>query len=255
MKKLFFILFICSLVSCEQKVSQSQPKSLDSSASLFYGNWLLREYFDSLKPNYQGSLSASQWGITELVFSPAFKDSVLFINEDLEISMEKIEIIADDTILLSLTDAPYNRIIYNERTKNLEYQIDERYPTYHFFKAPASLIELTPYPTAFRNKLNIFFADYEFVEIPNKGTVYLHSGGYTRGLNEYTSYKITVNGDLDNIKDASRIEFSDEKKTDSYGFKLTEKGFDLYTLKLLTQPGEKPFYKTDKLFKRFFKTR
>jgi hypothetical protein len=251
MNKLSLIFAFLLLASCEQKISQSQINSENSNS--LYGNWLVKEYFDTInQPNYSGSLSSSDLGITEIVFSPSFEDSALIINEDLEMSMEKIEFLSKDSILLNLTDPPYNLIIYNNETQTLNYQIDERYKPYHFIKAPDSLVEHSSYPTAFRNSLNEWLSRNFFSHgLENHPPLFLDRHGKVTGFNDYTSYKIIVNGDQQNIEDADRIEFSDGTYTDAYGLKLKSNGFDLYTLKLVSSPNEKPIYKTDSLFKSY----
>lgn len=260
MKKVFLILPLFFTFSCDQKVSQGQALSDESSAlqmDAFYGNWLIQDYFTPLKPTvYTGSLNAAGFGVTEIVFSPDFRDSVLFINQDLETSMEKIEMIAEDTVRLSLTDSPFNLIVYNKERHLLEYQIDERYPNYAFFKAPDSVVEKSEI-SAFRKSLNSFFDGILYSETgdnrypESRSKITLDKDGNTKGILDYTHFEIIVNGDLANIENADRIELSNEKVKDAYGLKLTEKGFDLYHLKLTTLPDEKPHYKLDKLFKSY----
>jgi len=260
MMKALLLLLLFFTLSCDQKVSQSQTKTgedLSLRLDPFYGNWLIQDYFAPLKSSsYTGPLNAAEFGVTEIVFSPDFKDSVLFINQDLEASMEKIEVISEDTIQLSFTDSPFNLIVYDKERGLLEYQIDERYPNYSFYKAPDSIVEKSE-ASAFRKSLNSFFEGNLYSETgdnrypESRSKVTLDKNGNTRGILEYTHYEIIVNGDLANIEDADRIELSNEKVKDAYGLKLTGKGFDLYHLKLTTLPDEKPNYKTDKLFKSY----
>jgi hypothetical protein len=251
MKKLPLILAFLSLTSCEQKISKLNLQ--ETNENNLYGNWLVKEYFDTIsRPNYSGSLSSSYLGITEIVFSPTFEDSALVINEDLESSMEKIELLSKDTILLSLTDPPYNKIIFNSQSQTLDYQIDERYGVYHFIKAPDSLVERTSYPTAFRKSLNSWLGKNSFSEaLTINAPVYFDPNGNVKGLNQYKTYRIIVNGDHHNIEDADRIEFSDGTYTDAYGLKMKSNGFDLYTLKLVSNSNEKTIYKTDSLYKSY----
>lgn len=261
MKKTILILLLAASASCKEEAMQSPAPQIDADSlnlAPFYGHWLINDYFSPLKTGkYSGSLSASHLGITEIVFSPDFKDSVLFINQDLEASMEKIDMLSKDTVRLHLTDSPYDIIVLNQSDRMLEYQIDERYPKYTFYKAPDSLVEPTLPSSAFRKSLYALFDRTLYYETgdnrypESRSKIKLDKEGNVRGIESYSHYEIVVNGDSDNIENASRIELSNEKTKDAYGLKLTEEGFDLYHIKLTTEEGEKPQYKPDKLFKSY----
>lgn len=258
MKRPYFILILLTTLSCDQKISQSHGKlshSKPHSIDHLYGNWLNKEYFDSINdPAYEGSLDASYLGLTEIIISPELMDSVLLLNQDLEGWMEKMEIVSEDSLLLNLTDEPFNYIVYNPATQMLEYRIDERYPTYHFYKAPDSLKEGEQ---AFIKSVNAALSRYVYWDAgdnrypESRGKIRLDTDGRVFGLEDYKTYRIYVNGTSGDIQGASRIAFSDGTRVDIYGIKLTPLGFDLYTLQPFTNSSESLRSGSGSLYKSF----
>jgi len=243
----FCIFFIFIFFSCEKKSVSVAKKDIkvekkrDLSA-VFIGNWVSQDYLVNLKAGRTAkSLDYNNY-CTELVFNPAFGDSLLMKNEDLEAAKIAYKVISIDSILVKKINRDSNTVIvYNIQQRSLQFSDKENNKIYTFQK-----VDSLKYgkENCFRKMLNectlagsyrLFFGGKM---VGNKIT--FDKEGSIKGWDKFTNYYQFVNGDRANSDD-NVVEFSKGKDVaETFAWLTKENDLLLYTTKNPEKKGDKP---------------
>ncbi len=225
----------------------------------WFGNWVVKPFFDSIAytdTNYSGrccTLNISQYGFTEIIINKSLGDSILILNEDVEESYSTLRYLSEDTLVTA--DSLY--FIFDNTNNTIYTRIDKRYPVTAYFKAPANMLddysmEQPAIKTAFRKMFNTEFNRYSYLLYDSLNArderkyVTMFANGKIMGYKKYSKYYMNLNGDLNNVEDAVSVTLYTNEGNESFGLKYYVDSLELYTLRLLTQEGEKPNYRTEK---------
>jgi hypothetical protein len=251
MRKIIFFLLIFA-TGCIQpggKHPETTVKKHVFSYKKFQGNWLVKDYFDKLNSGtYVGSLNTSGYGITEIMIDSAHRDSIWLFNEDDSTVKVTFKVVGDDSILVKINAKDSACIFFTGRTGTIEVISLNRIRKFEYFHAPDSLLSETFPKSAFRRALNSSIARTSFIvydprlDQPHGTNARLDYLGNVYGLKNFKTFRIYVNVKRSNCRDVDRIDFSDGKKTYSYGLALMRNAIFLYHLALLGKNTGKPYY-------------
>jgi hypothetical protein len=236
---LLVVLAACSGGNENKKSAPVEKPSL--SFRKVQGNWLVKEYFDRLNSrSYVGSFGTSPYGITEIVFDSLSRDSVWVIDEEVSARKVRFTLAGVDSVGLSTGGGKNEFLYFDEKTGHLVLQKPGNRLPVRFFHSPDSMLTGSSPASAFRRSLNSALAGHFNAYDPSrkkagKSVVTLDRDGNVSGIGNYKTYHLYVNGPMANCRDADRIEFSDGRKTFSYGITAFINGYFLYKLK----PGNK----------------
>ena len=251
MKKIIFFLLV-SLTGCIHSGGKHAGTMLKPhlfSFKKFQGNWLIKDYFDKLNSNtYVGSLNTAGYGFTEIRIDSAHHDSLWLFNEDDYTIKVPFKIIGDDSILVKMNPKDSSCISFIGKTGILEVRSYTHKRNFGYFHAGDSLLTGTNPKSAFRRTLNCVIAKTSYVVYdpkihqPHSTNAILDCLGNVKGLRNFKTFRIYVNEVLSNCRDVDRIDFSDGKKTSSFGLVLVRNGIFLYQLVAYAKYTGKPYF-------------
>jgi hypothetical protein len=251
MKKILFLLFIV-LTGCTHpggKQAETKPKPHTISWKKFQGNWLIKDYFDKIYSGvYVGSLSTAGYGLTEIRIDSAHRDSAWLFNEDDYAIRVPLKVIGNDSLLVRMNPVDSSCIYFNDKAGTLEVRSCDHIRKFGYYRVPDSLLSGTSPKSAFRKALNCAISRTSFVvydprlDQPHGTDASLDCDGNVHGLKNFRTFRIYVNAVLSNCRDVDRIDFSDGRKTYSFGLALVKNGIFLYHLKSMGKNTGKPYY-------------
>jgi hypothetical protein len=249
-KIIFFLLVI--LTGCIHSGGKHTGTTLKPhlfSFKKFQGNWLIKDYFDKLNSGtYVGSLSTAGYGLTEIRIDSAHHDSLWLFNEDDYSIRVPFKVIGDDSILVKMNPNDSSCISFMEKTGILNVKSYTHKRNFGYFHAPDSLLSDTYPKSTFRMVLNCFIARTSYVVYDPKVHPFHSTSasfdclGNIKGLKNFKTFRIYVNEALSNCRDVDRIDFSDGKKTSSFGLVLVRNGIFLYQLVAYAKYTGKPYF-------------
>lgn len=245
--------FILSLGSCKQSKAEEKTATENKFAGRWIPSWIPLLLVDDPEKTYaerQNLLSKMYFG-TEINIPAILQDSVLHRNEDVEEPYKYAAYIENDTLY-----EVYNKKVSTKFALQVDGTltvIDVTQPQdvriYTFIKADSDLVKTADSLgiSATRLKINELLAKNSYVNPTTGKKVAFLNNGKVEGLSPFVNFYINLNGDNDNIEDCLSIDFQTAKGTTEHlGFAFSKDGIRLYDLVLLTEPGEKPAYKTGK---------
>ncbi len=218
---------------CRQKPSSNHDQ--------FVGRWVASYFSDSLSLSNIGTIS---FGPTEIdIPHNQTKDSITFWNEDVEGNWKYPMSWNGDT-LATLID---NEVFYRMRLQDDKLVLTFRNHTDFYTKTDTDQVNRATDLgiTVVRLLINRVMSQQTFADDATRKTVQFEESGKISGLDSFVRYKIAVAGDDANIDHCVSVTFFD---SNGIMTKLGMKGYrgkvELYSLRLLTEPDEKPWYET-----------
>ncbi len=251
MKKilLLVLIFITGCTGPGKKPAESSQKLPVLSHKNLQGNWLVKDYFDKLNSGgYAGSISASGYGITEVRIDSALHDSLWLFNEDDYTLKVPYKLLGDDSIRVRISPEDSACISFHPKTGVLDIKSLTHERNYTYFHAADTLLSGEMPPSAFRKALDCAIARTSFIvydprlDQPHGVSAMLDCSGNVHGLKNFKTYRIFVNEAKSDCRGIDRIDFSDGKKTYSFGMVLVKNGIFLYHLNQSGKSKGKRYY-------------
>ncbi len=210
----------------------------------FTGRWVASYFIDSLS---LGNIGTVGFGSTEISIPHACdKEGITSWNEDVEGNWVSPTVWHDDTLAVMYGDEIVNRMtIQDDRLVSVFYG-----HTLVYWKADSSIIHKADSLgiTVVRLLINRVLSRQVFTNEETRATVQFEENGRVSGLENFVRYNIAIAGDEANIEKCTSISFFDiDGKITKWGMKGFPQKVELYTLRLLTEPGEKPWYEAEQL--------
>ncbi len=237
-------LLLCLIIAFYISGCQSKQKC---DGDQFVGRWVASYFIDNLS---LGNINTIPFGVTEMSIPENFVgDGVTFWNEDVEeASISQVTCHAD-TLALFFDNKEYGRILFRGGQLGLVYHHSWK-DTLLYNKIDSSLVDKAANldVTVVGLLVNRVMSQPTFIDEGTQNIVQFEESGQISGLNDFVHYQISIAGDEANIDSCVSISFFDSKgKITKWGMKGSSKEVELYTLRLLTELGEKPWYEADKL--------
>jgi hypothetical protein len=262
MSILILILLVINFNSCKPN-NKLEDKKIDKK---WTGSWLCMNVFDSL--NYNDTNNRNRIaptnvlanGISEIIINKELQDSILLINEGVELSFQKLKYISTDTLITGNNSL----LVFNNEKKHFEY-INKNNEKTTYFKATQNMLtpivgyEKLKINSGFRKKYNTEFHRYSYILVDSlndrseKKYVTFFADGKVKGYKKFTTYVIHLNGDLNNIKDAMSISIGNSNGDEQFGLINYSDSIELFNISLLTKEYEKPYYKLSNKVATFIK--
>ncbi|MCP2026286.1 hypothetical protein L1276_001430 [Flavobacterium sp. HSC-32F16] len=231
-----------TIISCKNSKKEIKP----SLPNNFTGHWIAKDFVDDII--FENKIKTINNGDTEIIIPSNLKDSVTFINDDLELNKYPAAIINDTLVnYLSKNDTQKARI---KNGNLIMFPLDERYRDQEFVKADSALIKKAKEANlaVLHILINKVLSNKKYLSKSSKNEIVFTEDGKVQGLANFKTYYITINGDGANIQDMTAIRFTTVNGSDvNLGILFQKNKIELYDLKLLTRPDEKAYYKKGKL--------
>lgn len=244
------VLLTSAFLSCKNSKGETKKESSDA----FAGIWIAKEFADNIITG--NGIKTVDNGVTEIIVPSNIKDSIVFLNEDLERDKHKAAIIKD-----TLINYLYEGVTQKAFLKNgslILLPLDNRYQTQEYKKGDSSLIKKAKEAnvSVVRILINRVLSVNTYFEKSLKSEIKFDEDGKVNGLPDFKSYYISINGDGAFAEDVTVITFKTLKGSEkSLGIEFGKDKVELYDLKLITQPDEKPAYQKGKLLYSLLKTK
>ncbi len=245
-QKIFYTIstsvLIITIISC----NDSKKENKTSSTNNFAGHWIAKDFVDDIV--FENKIKTIDNGDTEIIISANLNDSVTFINDDLELNKYPAKIINDTLVTyLSKSDTQKAHI---KNGNLIMLPIDERYRDQEFIKADSTLITEAKKAnlSVLHILINRLLSNKKYASKSSKNEIIFTEDGKVKGLANFKSYYITINGDGANIQDMTAIRFTSiSGSIINLGILFYKDKIELYDLILLTKPDERAYYKKGKL--------
>lgn len=231
---------ILTIVSC--KDNKKEVKEAQNEA------FVARQFVDSLITD--NGIKTNSNGVTEIIIPQNLKDSITFLNEDLE-KGKYAATIKNDTLVNHLGASKTQEAVIRSG-KLILLPLDERYKEQKYIKVNNTLTDAAKKAGVSVVRIlinqNKLFAHHTFSKPGSTNSDITFSGGKVTGLENFESYYISINGDDANVEEITSINFkSKDGKTKKMGIMFYDDKIELYDAILTTNPDEKPYYKKGKL--------
>jgi len=230
-----------AMISCKDAKKDHSETEINS----FSGTWIAKDFVDDIIVN--NAIKTIENGVTEIVVPENVKDSILFLNEDLE-SAKYLATIQNDTLVNHLYETKTQKAVIQNGNLIL-LPLDERYDSQEYIKADASLLKKAKDAnlSVLRILINKTLADNVYLNNSSKEIKFTEDGKVS-GIANFKNYYISINGDGANVENSTAITFTTaDGSSKNLGIEFQKNKTELYDLVLLTKPDEKPFYKKGKL--------
>lgn len=235
-------ILILTVISCKESKKESKTESLNS----FTGIWVAKNFMDTVIINR--GIKTVDNGVTELIVPQNLKDSIIFLNEDLE--RDKYPATIKNDTLISHFDKKNTQKAVIRNGNLILLPLDERYHEQEYIKADSSLIRKAQEAnvSVVRVLINKVLTDHLYATKSSKNIIMFTQDGKVQGLDNLKNYHININGDEAHADDITSITFTTTNGSNKYlGIEFQKDRIDLYNLVLLTKSDEKPFYKKGNL--------
>lgn len=245
-QSLFYFVTINLLILTITSCKDSNKESKTESSNLFAGTWIAKNFINNIITNR--GIKTVDNGVTELIVKQNLKDSITFLNEDLERDKYPATI-ANDTLTSHFdTKNTQKAVIRNGNLILLP--LDERYHEQEYIKADSTIIKKAQKAkvSVVRILINQLLSKNLYFNTSVKNNVTFTEDGKVQGLANFTNYYISINGDSAHAEDITAITFTTvDGSNKNLGIQFQKDKIELYELILLTKSDEKPFYKKGKL--------
>jgi len=254
-------MFLVSVTLFAQSCGNKTPKrKLQTLQEKWFGNWVLKSVFDSIQfhdsvPSpKQLKLSFNNFSCTEIVINKTFHDSIIIINEDVDVSFKNLIYVSNDTLITS--DSLI--FIFDNLENRITNVIVNRYAPSSFLKASENMLEnltINHYQNiskAFRKMFNSEFHKYSYVlrdstfKIGERKYVTFFADGKLKGYGNFNKYFMPLNGDLNNVEDGIYLKLSSASDSLNLGLKYYSDSLEIYDLQKTSSVSEKSIYKCNK---------
>ncbi|KFF19355.1 hypothetical protein [Flavobacterium hydatis] len=235
---------LLTIVSC--KDHKKEVKAAQNEA--FTGTWVARQFIDSLITN--NGIKTNSNGVTEIIIPQNLKDSITFLNEDLE-KGKYAATIKNDTLVNHIGESKTQEAVLRSG-KLILLPLDERYQEQKYIKVNNTLTDAAKKAGVSVVRIlinqNKLFAHHTFSKPGSTNSDITFSGGKVSGLENFESYYININGDEANVEEITSIDFkTKDGNSKKMGIQFYDDKIELYDAILTTKPDEKPYYKKGKL--------
>jgi hypothetical protein len=244
------ILLICLaiLTGCvnsppqDQEVKEEKPSL---SLSSFYGNWVIKSYFDNLeREDFTGSLDASMYTFTEILIDPSLPDSLWLISED-RYKM-KVPLVMMDSLTLQLTVNQDSRNILrlDPLKRALSFRMGDTTDEFIYTRVPDSLVSGDSETSSFREMVNCYLSRFNFtaydpmLDAPHGVPCGFSCDGQVHGIKKYRNYRIRFYNGKTLPGELSQISLNDGRNGSEFGLMFYKKGIHLYHLIRISKPYE-----------------
>lgn len=228
---------IFTMTSCRDSKKEIKAEK----SNIFVGTWVAKQFIDNLITD--NGIETTKYGVTEIIVPENEKDSITFLNEDLE-KGKYLATIKNDT-LISL----YEKAIIKNGNLIL-IPLDKFYHSQEYIKVDSSTVKKAKEAnlSSLRILINRTLSGKKYLTNNSKTEIKFTEDGKVKGLANFKNYHININGDEANAEDITTITFMTlDDSNKNLGIKFYKDKVELYDLILLTKSGEKPYFKKGKL--------
>lgn len=235
----FLILTATSCKDSKKETEKEQPNT-------FAGTWIAKNFIDDII--IDNGIKTINNGVTEIIVPENLKDSITFINEDLEKS-KHLASFKNDTLVNHLYETKTQKAVIQDGNLIL-LPLDERYHSQEYVKADSSLVKKAKETnvTVLRLLINKTLSENTYSIKSSKTEIKFTEDGKVSGLSNFKDYYISINGDSADTRGITAIHFTTVDGSDKkFGIEFQKDKIELYDLVLLTKSDEKPSYRKGKL--------
>ncbi|MBF7092053.1 hypothetical protein IUY40_10930 [Flavobacterium sp. ALJ2] len=237
------ILFlVLTATSCKETKKETEKVQHNT----FEGSWIAKDFIDNII--IDKGIKTIQNGVTEIIVPENLKDSITFINEDLE-KNTYLASFKNDTLVSHLYETKTQKAVIQDGNLIL-LPLDKRYHSQEYVKVDSSLVKKAKETnvTVLRFLINKALSDNFYSTKSSKTKITFTEDGKVDGLANFKSYYISINGDSANTRGITAISFTTvEGSTQKLGIEFQQDKVELFDLVLLTSSDEKPSYRKGKL--------
>ncbi|MCV9928013.1 hypothetical protein OIU83_10140 [Flavobacterium sp. LS1R49] len=250
MKKFIQSTFYCATIvlltltatSCKDSKKETEKEQ----SNAFAGIWIAKDFIDNII--IDNGIKTVNNGVTEIIIPENVKDSIIFINEDLE-KDKHFASFKNDTLVNHLHETKTQKAVIQNGNLIL-LPLDERYHSQEYIKADSSLIKKAKdlNVSVLRVLINKTLSDNTYSTKSSKTEIKFTEDGKVEGLANFKSYYISINGDSADTQGITAINFTTlDGSNKNLGIEFQKDKVELYDLVLLTKSDEKPSYRKGKL--------
>lgn len=229
-------------IACTQQLKEKQALE-----NKFAGKWVAQYFIDSLSLS---NIQTIPYGFTEISIPPDITKTVAIWNEDVDKDAMKATI-STDTLITRWENKEVDKLIIRDN-KLLVLPDNVKMQPVQYVRIDSALSKKAAglQISVVRLLINRLMAAHKYAIGKQITLAQFTEDGRVTEFENFTHYYIAIAGDNANVENATAFDFLDATgKTLHLGMKMNKNTIEFYTLKLLTAPGEKPFYTTDKLWR------
>ncbi|KIA97812.1 hypothetical protein [Flavobacterium sp. KMS] len=231
-----------STLSCKD----SNKASGSEQSNPFAGTWVAKDFIDNIIED--NGIETVDNGVTEIIIPETLKDSITFLNEDLERG-KYTATIKNDTLVNHLYETKTQKAVLQNGNLVL-LPLDERYEAQEYVKADSTLVKKAKEAnvSVVRILINKLLSGNTYSNKSSTTEIKFTEDGKVSGLANFKNYYISINGDDANTQGITSINFTTTDGTyKKMGIEFLKNKIELYDVVLLTKPDEKPSFKKGKL--------
>lgn len=242
----FYCTSIAFLILTATSCNESKKETEKEQPNTFAGTWIAKNFIDDII--IDNGIKTNNNGVTEIIVPENLKDSITFINEDLEKS-KHLASFKNDTLVNHMYETKTQKAVIQDGNLIL-LPLDERYHSQEYVKVDSSLVKKAKETnvTVLRLLINKILSENTYSTKSSKTEIKFTEDGKVDGLSNFKDYYISINGDSADTRGITAIRFTTAEGSDKkLGIEFQKDKVELYDLVLLTKSDEKPSYRKGKL--------
>ncbi|MFN7312654.1 MAG: hypothetical protein ACK5UI_04150 [Bacteroidota bacterium] len=221
--------------------------------TFFEGNWVLINYLDSVQ-KYRSLHRVNHTNMQEIVLK-RHVDSIMFIYNGVEGMLLPFENITSNHIQVKHFDGDSNLSVFmNEEAYYLSYIY--KGTQYVFVKPDDLLIDSTYnsyWPTSTERVINSLVLGGIYKQDNNHIPVQFYTNGKITGWSEFDQYEVCIGGDCKGYYDGDVVKLSKGNSSAYFTWEWKNRELNIYQLKQISSPGEKPYHTKSDLAIKLYK--
>lgn len=209
----------------------------------FEGNWVLINYLDTVQ-KYRSVAKADHMSFREVVLK-RYVDSIGLIDNGIEAVWYPFKRKSSNNIIIENYNGTMPLDIHmSEEANYLKYKKDGKW---NVFVKPDDLLvdssEKPDWPVSGQRVINSIVLGGVY-KMKDHGTpVQFYTTGKISGLTDFDYYQVCIGGDCRSFYAGDVVYMSSGSKGDYYTWEWTGLDLQIYKLRLISLPDEKPYYK------------